>query len=64
MKIFKVTTGFVTQVFDTELNRFVEQNFTAGDEVVFEDESGDPVDPIEDYLPFDMIQPELPLDNG
>lgn len=63
MKIYKTTVGFVTQVFDTELNCFVEQNFTAGDEVSFEDESGSPAEPFDDYLPFDMIQPEVTLDN-
>ena len=44
MLINKITVGFVIQVFDTELNRFVSQEFTAGDDVAYEDQKGDAVD--------------------
>lgn len=33
MKINKITTGFVIQTFDTELGKFVSQEFIAGDDV-------------------------------
>lgn len=58
MKIHKVTTGFVTQVFDTITNKFICQDFTAGDEVAYESEDGQPCDEINEYLPFEMIQPD------
>lgn len=58
MKIHKVTTGFVTQVFDTITNKFICQDFTAGDEVVYESEDGQHCDEINEYLPFEMIQPD------
>ena len=62
MKVTKFTHGFVAQVFDTKKNEFVEQNFTAGDEVEWETASGNNFDPDdldgpEPYLPFDMVQP-------
>jgi len=64
MKINKITTGFVIQQFDTDLGRYVSQNFTAGDPVEYETPEGEPVDPSmmegldgEPYLPFDMVQP-------
>jgi hypothetical protein len=64
MLVNKVTTGFVIQVFDTELKRFVSQEFVAGDDCQYEDGEGVPVcsealevDGKEAYLPFDMVQP-------
>jgi len=64
MLVNKVTTGFVIQVFDTELKRFVSQEFVAGDDCQYEDGEGEPVssealevDGKETYLPFDMVQP-------
>ena len=65
MRIRKITTGFVIQVFDTLTNTWVEQNFTAADQVEFEDMDGNMIDidteefePFEKYyLPFDMVQP-------
>ena len=66
MLVNKVTTGFVIQVFDTELKRFVSQEFVAGDDCQYEDKDGDPVDRKalevdgkEAYLPFDMVQPRV-----
>jgi len=64
MLISKITIGFVTQVFDTEKQRWISQEFVAGDQVDFEDDNGNPVDAPKDkdgeepYLCFDMVQPE------
>jgi hypothetical protein len=61
MKVNKITTGFVIQVYDTETGRCIEQSFVAGDQVNYEDEHGDPVDWREApdaYQPFDMVQPK------
>jgi hypothetical protein len=65
MLVKKITVGFVIQVFDTELKRFVLQEFVAGDECQYEDKNGVPVcsealevDGEEAYLPFDMVQPQ------
>jgi hypothetical protein len=44
MRINKITVGYVSQTFDTDLGRFVSQEFVAGDQVDYEDEDGDPVD--------------------
>lgn len=66
MIINKITTGYVIQQFDTEKQKFVSQEFVAGDEVDWETEVGQPVDmdvfanesPIfSTYLPFNMEQP-------
>ena len=72
MIIKKVTTGFVTQDFDTETRRFVGQSVTVGEDSVWEKENGDRLDPTDDvegaliygqggvdepYLPFEMVQP-------
>jgi hypothetical protein len=65
MLVNKVTTGFVIQVFDTELKRFISQEFVASDQCQYEDKEGVPVcsealevDGKEAYLPFQMIQPQ------
>jgi len=66
--IYKITVGFVMQVFDVEKGEFISQDFTCGDQVDYEDENGDPVDPglFSDsagrkvYLPFEMYQPGQP----
>lgn len=63
MKIKKITTGFVVQVFDTDTNKWESQEFVAGDSE-YETEEGEALgawddNPAEDnYLPFDMKQPE------
>jgi hypothetical protein len=63
MKINKITTGFVIQTWDTKKKKWLSQEFVAGDECVYEDEEGIPVDPeemgghVEPYLPFEMVQP-------
>jgi len=65
MLVKKITTGFVIQTFDTELGKFVNQDFIAGDGCDYEDENGETVDSDllevdgqEAYLPFNMQQPE------
>jgi hypothetical protein len=55
--IRKITYGFVDQKFDTDTGEFISQDFIAGDQVEFEDKNGDSVDPFDDYLAFDMVQP-------
>ena len=56
-------TGFVIQVFDTELQEVRLTRFTAGDDCQYEDKDGEPVDSEAlngAYLPFDMVQPMTP----
>jgi len=54
--IKKITHGYVIQTFDEEL---ISQEFIAGDEVDYEDEHGNEIDPTYDYAPFDMAQPKM-----
>jgi hypothetical protein len=62
MIIKKYTSGFAIQTFDTGKNRFVSQEFIAG-ESEYEMENGTSIDPSvymplpEPYLPFEMKQP-------
>lgn len=71
MTIKKITTGFVIQTFDTDQNKFVSQEFVAGNSE-YEDKNGDTISlgdneeadktffakpGGEPYLPFDMVQP-------
>ena len=44
MLIRKITPGFVVQTFDTDLGRWIWQEFVAGDQTDYEDASGQPVD--------------------
>lgn len=70
MKIQKITTGFVIQIFDTETKKYVSQEFIAGSDVDYENMTGESVDPVEvgmqdedgsePYLPFNMVQPVEP----
>lgn len=53
---YKITSGFVTQIFNDN-NVCIEQNFTAGDPVEFEDEKGNSIDSWSEYQTFDMVQP-------
>lgn len=66
MIVKKITTGFVIQNYDTDTERFVSQEFVAGDQVDWEDEDGQSLNPEEfvvkgdgtfPYLPFDMVLP-------
>ena len=66
MRINKTTYGFVIQTWDTELNRWIAQEFVAGDQTEYEEADTertlDPVDiwpdKPEPYLPFHMKQPD------
>lgn len=56
-EIRKITTGFVTQRWDSETGKFLGQDFTASDEVAYEDESGNAIDQTEpEYRCFEMVQ--------
>lgn len=59
MSYQKVTVGYVVQKYD-DLGNPVSQWFVAGDDVSYEDEVGEPIDvpSNEQYLPFNMEQPE------
>lgn len=57
MIVKKTTNGFVIQQFDTESRQFISQEFIAADKVDFEDENGQSVDSFDEYLPFEMKQP-------
>jgi hypothetical protein len=50
MIVRKITVGWVNQYFDTETGKFINQDFTAGDQVDFEDENGDSVEEFDAYL--------------
>jgi hypothetical protein len=78
MIITKVTLGFVTQRFDTETRRFVDQSFIAEDGHTWEDENGETLDESDDKvaeaiyglggvdepsLPLEMVQPKPELAN-
>jgi hypothetical protein len=67
MIIEKITTGYVIQRFDTDLQDWVSQEFVAGDECVYEVEGAGinvadfearVVDNQEPYLPYQMVQPK------
>ena len=66
MRINKITPGFVIQTWDTELNRWISQEFVAGEQVEYEhvgsNRTLDPSDiwleTPEPYLPFLMSQPD------
>lgn len=64
MLVNKVTVGYVIQTYDTNLNRFVSQEFIAGDECEYTSKRGRPLtqgeipEKLEEaYLPYDMRQP-------
>lgn len=70
MKIHKITSGFVVQVFDTDTGKYESQTFHAGTQVDYEDSTGNTLDgdemekynfgpytEKEPYLPFIMVQP-------
>jgi hypothetical protein len=73
MRINKITCGFVIQSWDTDLNKWIGQEFVAGDQTEYEHAGSDRIlDPVdiwpdspEPYLPFLMIQPdEIKKTNG
>ena len=56
--IYKITHGFVIQRFDN--NKFVSQEFVAGDQTEYEKQDGTQAGEISDelpYVPFEMVQP-------
>lgn len=55
----KITMGMVIQNFD-DTGKPISQEFVAGDEVVYENKSGEPISAPDNeiYLPFHMKQPE------
>jgi hypothetical protein len=55
--LYKITQGFVIQRFED--NKFVSQDFIAGDQVEYETPAGNPVELSDDlpYVPFEMVQP-------
>lgn len=61
MLINKITTGFVVQQYDTEQGRFISQEFVAGNEVEYECDGAPLEGDIDDYLAFEMVQPNPPL---
>ena len=54
----KITHGYVVQTYRD--NICVSQEFVSEDIVNYEDDYGNPCDPIDDerYQPFDMLQPD------
>ena len=55
--VYKITHGFVIQRFED--NKFVSQEFVAGDQVEYETPNGTQVGEVDDlpYVPFEMVQP-------
>jgi hypothetical protein len=60
MKVNKITVGFVVQTFDGETGKFVSQEFVGGDDVTYENNFGEPVDPGD--LPYEGPEPQMPLE--
>jgi hypothetical protein len=60
MIVKKIILGFVIQDFDTEIGKFVRQDFIAGNTISYEDEMGEEVKPQgadHKFLSLDMVQP-------
>lgn len=64
MWIRKITTGYVIQIFDTETKKWISQDFTAAYNPEFEDEDGNPAEPFDEYLSFNMVQPSQAYPDG
>ena len=66
MKVNKITTGFVIQTYDTDLQKWTGQEFVAGTETDYEEAGTERILDSADiwiatpdrYLPFDMRQPD------
>lgn len=64
MLLHKLTVGYVKQVFDTNRQRFINQEFVPSGEIYYEDETGEPITDEtqtgvnETPLPTDMKQPQ------
>ena len=61
MLLNKITIGYVVQTFDTELGKFVSQEFVASQKSEWEDQHGVCTDAPENagMLPFEMVGPEV-----
>jgi hypothetical protein len=61
MLVHKTTVGYVTQVFDEETQRFIRQDFIAGDDtlVAYETSEGEP---IMDETRTGITEADLPLE--
>jgi hypothetical protein len=59
MQVYKITTGYVIQVYDTKNKCFVSQAFIEGDDIHWETTDGFPIDEPEGApnLSFNMAQP-------
>ncbi len=56
-EVRKITYGYVIQRWDAKTDKFLGQEFVAGDQVDYEDESGDFTEKREpEYQKFDMVQ--------
>ena len=71
MKINKITTGFVIQVFDTETGKYISQEFFAGGDVDYEDKESqeilsenqlDELAKNDNFGPYAEQEPYLPFD--
>ena len=61
--LYKITHGFVIQRFDNN-NKFLSQEFVAGDQVEYENQDGTQVEEVSDelpYVPFEMVQPNTEI---
>ena len=63
----KITVGFVIQDFDEKTGKCVSQEFVAGEQVDWENEKGETINPFEfstivdgdfNFFPFRMVQPD------
>lgn len=68
MLVNKITTGFVVQTYDTDAQKWIKQEFIAGDEVNYEFENGESLSEeeigkeiINEYLPLLMKQPRYEI---
>lgn len=68
MLVNKITTGFVVQTYDTDAQKWIKQEFIAGDEVDYEFENGEALSEeeigkeiINEYLPLLMKQPRYEI---
>ena len=72
MLVRKITTGWVTQVYDTVKKQWVSQDFHAGDQVEYETTEGETLDirstarraVSRAYMQFNMVQPSQAFPNA
>ena len=62
-KLHKITLGFAVQVFDTDTNSFISQEFVASDDTTYETPEGEAIlgchcpDEFREHLDIEVIQP-------